>query len=166
MLLLWAWRGHFGLPFVAAPAPALTPVFVEVAGIAPRPGVYTFPKPPTLSEVLSQAGAAAPLEPGATRLKSGVKVEVLAGGRCRLGRMSGPRLLTLGLALDVNQATAEDLDGLPGIGPVLARRIVDYRQSHGPFKKIDELENVSGIGPKKLEQLRPYVIVAEEGNEE
>jgi competence protein ComEA len=135
---------------------------VEVAGNIPRPGVFIFPQPPTLAAVLAQAGGAKPQEHGATELSSGARVEVTGEGQCRLGRMSGPQLLTLGLALDINQATAADLEALPGIGPALAKRIIDYRQAHGPFQKIDDLEQVSGIGPKKLEKLKPYVIIGEE----
>ena len=165
LLLFWAWRGHFGFSPVAPPAQTLNPVFVEVSGNIPRPGVYTFPEPPTLSAVLAQAGAAAlPGQPD-SKLASGDKVELTGAGQCRLSRMDGPQLLTLGLALDLNAATLEDLDALPGIGPVLAKRIIDYRQAHGPFKKIDDLENVSGIGPKKLEKVKPYIFIREKGND-
>jgi len=161
LLLFWAWRGHIGLPYAAPPARTLNPVFVEVSGKVSRPGVYTFPDPPTLSQVLAQAGAAAqPGQPNA-KLSSGSKVEVTTDGPCRVSRMVGPQLLTLGLALDLNHATASDLEALPGIGPVLAQRIIDYRQSRGPFKNVDDLENVSGIGPKKLAQIKPYLIIAE-----
>jgi competence protein ComEA len=92
-------------------------------------------------------------------------VDIAGDGRYQLGRMNGPRLMTLGLALDLNQATLEDLEPLPGIGPVLAGRIVDYRQRHGPFKNIDDLENVSGIGPKKLALMKPYLILDGQGGE-
>jgi len=161
LLLLWGWRANFGFPPAPPPARTLNPVFVEVSGNIPRPGVYTFPEPPTLSEALAQAGAAKPKEKGETKLSSGAKVEVVGEGQCRLGRMDGPQLLTLGLALDLNSATAADLDALPGLGPVLAQRIIDYRRAHGPFKKIADLEKVSGIGPKKLEKLKTYLIIEE-----
>ena len=61
--------------------------------------------------------------------------------------------------LDLNRAAAEELAGLPGIGEVLAERIVAYREEHGPFTSVEELLNVSGIGEKKLEALRPEVTV-------
>ena len=159
LLLLWAWRGNFGLPPAAPVARTQHPVFVEVAGKVQKPGVYTFPEPPTLAAVLTQAGGVAPQEQGNTKLASGSKVEITGEGRYHLGRMDGARLLTLGLALDLNQATAADLEALPGIGPVIAQRIIAFRQAHGPFKKIDDLENVSGIGPKKLEKIKPYVSI-------
>ncbi len=162
LLLIWAWRGNFGLPPSPPPTGNLDhPVYVEVAGAAARPGVYEFPASPSLSQVLAQAGAAARPEAADPKLSSGSKVEVSGDGRYRLGRMDGSKLLTLGLALDLNRATPGDLEALPGIGPALAQRIIDYRQAHGPFKKIDDLEQVSGIGPKKLAQVKPYLVIGE-----
>ncbi|HEV3049191.1 MAG TPA: helix-hairpin-helix domain-containing protein, partial [Longimicrobium sp.] len=61
--------------------------------------------------------------------------------------------------LDVNRATAGELAGLPGIGPALARRVVEWRQAHGPFAAVDDLEKVPGIGPATVERLRPRVRV-------
>lgn len=55
--------------------------------------------------------------------------------------------------LDINAASAEELAGLPGIGQVLAERIVDYRAEHGPFAAVEDLTEVSGIGEKKLAEL-------------
>ena len=58
--------------------------------------------------------------------------------------------------IDVNTASAAELADLPGIGPALSARIVEYREQHGPFAEVDELINVRGIGEKVLEGLRPY----------
>lgn len=59
--------------------------------------------------------------------------------------------------INLNTATAEQLDALPRIGPKVAQRIVDYRSEHKSFKSIDELRNVKGVGPKVLEAIRPYL---------
>jgi competence protein ComEA len=61
--------------------------------------------------------------------------------------------------INLNTATAEQLEAIPGIGPVLAQRIIEYRQTHGRFQSVDELLEVRGIGPKRLESMRPYVTV-------
>jgi len=59
-------------------------------------------------------------------------------------------------SININSATEQELDALPGVGPVTARKIVEYRTTHGGFQSIDELDQVKGIGPKKLEEMRPY----------
>jgi len=61
--------------------------------------------------------------------------------------------------IDINTATAEQFDLLPGIGEELAQRIVDYRETHGNFKSIDELMNVSGIGEKKFANIKDFIKV-------
>lgn len=61
--------------------------------------------------------------------------------------------------LDLNRATKEDLMTLPGIGEVLAQRIIDYRTQHGKFQSVEELDAVEGIGEKRLNELENYVTV-------
>jgi competence protein ComEA len=159
LLGLLAGRSYLGgLPWqAAAPPPG---VVVEIAGEVARPGVYTFPAPPTLPEVWRQAGGPDPRPAAAATLPSSTRLEVDKTGAYSLQPISGERLLTLGLALDVNAATAEDLEALPGIGPVLAQRILEFRQSRGPFQKIEDLLSVRGIGTKKLAQLKPLITVS------
>jgi competence protein ComEA len=65
--------------------------------------------------------------------------------------------------LDLNQATEEDFDALPGIGPRLAERILEYRKSAGAFHSLDELRAVKGIGKKTFERIRPLVTVSSDG---
>jgi competence protein ComEA len=61
--------------------------------------------------------------------------------------------------VELNHATASDLEGLPGIGPKLAQRVIEHRASHGPFTKVEDLRHVKGIGHKKFDRLRPHVLV-------
>ena len=60
---------------------------------------------------------------------------------------------TAPVIVNINTATVQDFESLPGIGPVMAQRIVDYRNEHGPFKTVEELTKVKGIGESKLEEL-------------
>ena len=59
-------------------------------------------------------------------------------------------------SVDINTATEAELDVLPGVGPATARKIIEYRTANGGFQSVDELEQVKGIGPKKLADIRPY----------
>jgi competence protein ComEA len=63
-------------------------------------------------------------------------------------------------AVDLNQASAEQLITIPGIGKVMAQRIIDFREQHGPFNRVEDLMKVKGIGEKSLQKLRPYVKVS------
>lgn len=82
--------------------------------------------------------------------------------------VSSPAVTEPVFPMDVNQATVEELCHLPGIGPVIARAIVEYRDVHGPFQTPQALLGVSGIGEKRLEQILPYIITGtqEETNED
>lgn len=62
--------------------------------------------------------------------------------------------------LDINRATVEQFEGLPGIGPALAQRIVEERKARGPFRSIEDLRNVKGLGEKRLKRLRPLLIAS------
>lgn len=62
-------------------------------------------------------------------------------------------------SININTATADELDGLPGIGPVMSARIIEYREENGLFKTVDELKSVSGIGEKSFEKLKEYITV-------
>jgi competence protein ComEA len=63
------------------------------------------------------------------------------------------------LLVNINTADAKELDELPGAGPSTAEKIIEYRHHNGSFKSVDELEGVSGIGPKKLEKIKPFATV-------
>ena len=80
-------------------------------------------------------------------------------GRAPGGAASGVAPGRRSALVDLNTATLAALDTLPGVGPVLAQRILDWRAQHGRFSSVDELGEVSGIGDKLLEQIRPKVRV-------
>jgi competence protein ComEA len=70
----------------------------------------------------------------------------------------------LALKIDINFCSAKDLEALPGIGPKLAQRIIEYREIHGGFKALEELKQVKGIGEKKFEKIRPYIFLSTSAN--
>jgi len=65
--------------------------------------------------------------------------------------------------IDLNRATVRELTELPGVGEAIAKRIVDFRDKHGPFKRVEDLMKVKGIGEKSLEKIRPYIRVGKAG---
>jgi comEA protein len=157
LMVLYAWRAHVLFPSSPPPPGTMSLAFVEVTGKVSHPGVYSFPKPPTLGEVWAKAGAVGTPPDPDEKIAGGSRVEVTPAGGYRVSAMPGAQLLTLGLPIDLNRATAQDLDAIPGIGPALAQKIVDYRKARGPFKQIEDLMEVSGIGPQNLPKLKPYL---------
>jgi competence protein ComEA len=138
-------------------------VVVHVAGDVRRPGVVVLPAGARVADALQAAGGLARGGSlGATNL-----ARVLADGeRVEIGAAAagpGPAGAGAGLAasgpVDLNTATAEQLDALPGVGPVTASKILAWRAEHGRFTVVDELAEVPGIGPKTLAELRPHVRV-------
>ena len=87
--------------------------------------------------------------------------EWIEGGRQIRGRMHPDRIASLQIVIDLNRASASELQALPGVGPALAKRIVEAR----PFRAVSELDQVSGIGPKKFSGLRPLVVVHQNQNQ-
>jgi len=73
------------------------------------------------------------------------------------GSSKSPKPAASGQVVNINTASAADFEALPGIGPKLAARIVDYRQKNGPFKKIEDLMNVQGLGEKNFLKLKPQL---------
>ena len=143
---------------VAASPGAGGEVVVSVAGRVRRPGLVRLPPGSRVDDALRAAGGAtAPigLLNLARRVVDGEQVLVGIAGAAP-GSTGGSAAETL---LDLNTATANQLDGLPGIGPVLAERIVDWRTEHGRFGSVDQLREVPGIGESKYAQLKAKVSV-------
>lgn len=147
-------------PPTPAPTPTATPVWLQIylTGAVHAPGVYTVPQGLRVWALLEQAGglqADADLEALnlAAPVTDGMHLHVPRRGERSATPTPSPRL-------DLNTASVEELEQLPGIGPRTAQAIVDYRLKHGPFRRLEDLLAVSGIGPATLERLRPYVTVS------
>jgi competence protein ComEA len=153
-------------PSSAAPtAASAAPLVVSVVGRVHHPGLVTLPPGARVADALAAAGG---LLPGADAASVNLAALVTDGQQIAVGvpgaasdaggraTSSGPNG---GGPVNLNSATAADFDGLPGIGPVLAQRIVDYRQQQGPFTSIDQLDDVPGIGPSLFAQLRTRVVL-------
>jgi competence protein ComEA len=162
-------EGATGWPSRAPNAPPTSglpaTIVVHVAGDVRQPGVVHLPAG---SRVIDAVDAAGGLKRGgsvgavnlARVLADGERVEVGSAVDAAAQATPGPsRASGSGSQLDLNSATAEQLDALPGIGPVTAAKILAWRSEHGRFTLVDELAEVSGIGPKTLEELRAHVRV-------
>lgn len=141
-----------------AEAPGPGTVTVHVAGAVRRPGLVAVSVPARVADVVAAAGGAETFaDLGAMNLAApvgdGDRVEVPV-----LGAAPGPSEPDVGEGgVDLNRATADELQTLPGVGPVIAARIVAHREENGPFTTIEDLLDVPGIGETKLAELRAAV---------
>jgi len=134
---------------------------VHVVGAVRRPGLYRLTQGSRVADAVGRAGGASrradlSLVNLAAPLADGVQVVVpsrLASAAAAAGATGGAGTALAG-PVHLNTATLEQLDTLPGVGPVTAQKILDYRQENGAFSSIDELDAIPGIGPARLEELR------------
>jgi competence protein ComEA len=155
-----------GAPAAAPPVADAAPIradagpqlVVHVVGAVHRPGLYRFPSRARVADAVARAGGptrkadltlvnlAAPLADGTQVV---VPVKAPAGGAPAGGSATAPAG-----PVHLNTATLEQLDELPGVGPVTAQKILDHRQEHGAFSSLEELDAIPGIGPARIEQLK------------
>lgn len=145
-----------------APSTA-APLIVDVTGKVRRPGIVELPAGARVVDALQAAGGARPRVDTsdlnlARLLVDGEQIVVGSGGQSPVpagsdGAVGGTPQPTI----NVNSATAEQLDGLPGVGPVTAAAIIEWRTQHGAFSSVDELLEVSGIGDATLAEMKPFV---------
>ena len=156
-------------PTAAAPTPPPAPLVVSVSGKVRRPGLVEVPEGARVADVLDAAGGALPGTDLSTlnlarRVADGeqVSVGVPAAPDAAPAAPGNPSSAAGGAAngkVDLNLATVEQLDALPGIGPVTAQRILEWRSRHGRFTRVEQLREIEGIGERRLAQLREMVTV-------
>ncbi len=158
-----------GTPTAGASGPSLV---VHVIGAVEAPGVVLVDSG---ARVLDAVAAAGGLRGDADTARMNLAAKLVDGQRVVVpvvgepvpaqapeagGANAGGATGELAAPIDLNQATAAELDALPGVGPSTAAAIVAHRTANGPFRSVDALGDVRGIGPAKLEQLRPMVTVS------
>lgn len=144
----------------ASGAGAAPRLVVHVVGAVRRPGLFRVTEGARIADALQRAGGptkradlsavnlAAPLADGQ---------QVIVPLRLLPGVAPPPGAVAAGAKVSLAVATVEQLDELPGIGPVTAQKIVDWRTSNGPFRSVEDLDDVPGIGPARIETLRELV---------
>jgi competence protein ComEA len=151
-------------PPVGEVAETSATVVVSVVGQVTSPGLVTLPTGSRVADAIAAAGGLLPeADPASVNLAAvvadgeqlavGLPAAVVAGGQPGSAGSGGGGLL------DLNTAGVAELDALPGIGPVLAQRIVEYRSRQGPFRSVEELDDVPGIGPAIAAELADLVTV-------
>ncbi|MFI0896912.1 helix-hairpin-helix domain-containing protein [Streptomyces sp. NPDC020983] len=140
------------------PSPARPALTVDIAGKVARPGLRRLPPGSRVADALAAAGG--PL-PGADTTSLNLARPLADGEQLVVGRpQPPPSAATPGspaTPLSLNSATVPQLDALPGVGPVLAQHILDYRTQHGAFTSLQQLRQVPGIGDRKFATLKPLV---------
>lgn len=176
-LLFFISRAPAGEAIVLQPAPTKTPLAVHVIGAVPRPGLYQFLEGARVQDAIDAAGGllssadvssinlAALLEDGqqldipftaGSEQTQNTEPEIVLPN----DEPSSPETTASNTELiNINSATLEELDSLPGIGPTIAQRIIDYRTTNGPFNVIDDIKNVSGIGPATFDEIKDLITV-------
>jgi competence protein ComEA len=146
---------------VSSPGPAHE-VVISVVGRVARPGLIHLPDGARVAEALAAVGGALP---GTDLMGLNIARRLSDGEQLLVGVAPPPQQLATDQVpgarqvVDLNTATLEQLDSLPGVGTVTGQRILDWRAAHGRFTSVDQLREVSGIGPARLTQLKHRVRV-------
>ena len=152
-------RQPLGNPIELRPPPEPEPISVHIIGAVAEPGVYDIPKESRVIDAVNAAGGFLPVADQdninlAAIVEDGVKIEIekraiynTGGGNNSSGR------------ININTASLEELDTLPGIGPATAQAIIDHRQQSGSFQRIEDITNVSGIGIATYDRIKDMISV-------
>ncbi len=155
-----------GTPLVASPATSTPPVMivVDVEGAVRDPGLKTLPAGSRIADAIKAAGGLRKRLPGgsinlAEKVSDGQLIVVSSASNQANSFSTNADKNTggTGVLINLNTATAEQLDALPGVGPVMSSRILAWRNEHQGFNAVEELQEVPGIGPKVFANLKPLV---------
>ena len=141
------------------PPPSPQPLVVHVSGAVEKPGLYHLSPGSRVQDAIRAAGGLLPeADEEALNLVALLKdgQRVLAPTHEQAQATAASRLAP-GVPVDINTAAQEALESLPGIGPVLAQRIIAYRETNGPFATVEDLQKVEGVGADTFEKLRELV---------
>lgn len=172
-VLIFVSRAPAGEPITLLPAPTKVPVAVHVIGAVPRPGLYEFADGARVQDAIDAAGG---LLASANVDAVNLAALLVDGEQLNIPYSDGaaptepPTALELPGSptettsentdlININTASLEELDSLPGIGPTTAQRIIDYRTENGPFTTIDQIMDVSGIGPATYDEIKNLITV-------
>lgn len=152
-----------GTPFaLSSVAPAVSEIVVDVEGKVRHPGLRTLASGARVADAIAAAGG---VLPGVPKGSMNLAARVSDGQLIIVGQISGASASGGGTAdsnssagrISLNSASESDFETLPGVGPVLAKRIIDWRTEHGTFGSLEDLQNVPGIGPKVFSNLSSYL---------
>jgi competence protein ComEA len=137
--------------------PTATPgiLTVYVSGAVAAPGVYTLPEGSRVEAAIQAAGGFAP---GAEAENINLAVVLIDGQQINVPGIVETSHVNIG-RVNINTASAAELDALPGIGPTTAQAIVDYRLQNGPFQVIQDIQNVPGVGPATFALIQDFINV-------
>lgn len=178
-LILLVARQPSGEPVTLLPPPSPAPLMVHVSGAVAQPGVYTLPAGSRVQDAIQAAGSfLAEADEGslnlAAELEDGIRIEVQSRQPTPLPTVEPTPITRSGSVtlptprssptpkdqkININTATQEELESLPLIGPVRAKLIINYRASHGPFKKIEDIINVPEIESYIFELIKDLITV-------
>ena len=138
----------------AVPAAEAGRPVVYVGGAVAKPGVYTLAPASRVADAVAAAGG---FIPGADTARVNLAQAVSDGMQVYVPAARSAGAPAFAAKININTAGREELEKLPGIGPVLALRIIDYRLAHGPFRDLGDIKRVSGIGESKFNQIKDKI---------
>ena len=161
-------RNPSGEAVTLRPVPTDKPIVVHITGAVPRPGVYALPQGARVQDGISAAGGFLAEADKTTinlaeLLDDGEKLDVpyIEGGSPVITTPVPEVVTSTTELININTASAAELDSLPGIGPTTAQKIIDYRTQNGPFLNAEDIVNVSGIGPGTYERIKNLITVGQ-----